>query len=292
MKILVYGINYSPELTGIGKYTGEMVEWLAAQGQRGAGYYCAAALPAVAGGRELFRLAVQTGRGGRHGVALPAVRAKTAEHPETPVASRQFCRQQFFPLMAQRRWKPDRIIGVVPTLFCTPGMRLLAKLSGARTVLHIQDYEVDAMWGWALPEKAKAAKWAQLATAFERSGLHNVDNVSTISRSMMNKAIEKAWRRKTSSSSPTGQKLPVFSMSQTPMLMPFVTSLACRITKIILYSGNIGEKQGLENVIEAADRLRDEPLILPLSGRAGKARLEKWRSSVDCATCNFSAAIV
>lgn len=26
MKILVYGINYSPELTGIGKYTGEMVE--------------------------------------------------------------------------------------------------------------------------------------------------------------------------------------------------------------------------------------------------------------------------
>ena len=24
MKILVYGINYSPELTGIGKYTGEM----------------------------------------------------------------------------------------------------------------------------------------------------------------------------------------------------------------------------------------------------------------------------
>lgn len=32
MKILVYGINYSPELTGIGKYTGEMVEWLVAQG--------------------------------------------------------------------------------------------------------------------------------------------------------------------------------------------------------------------------------------------------------------------
>ncbi len=31
MKILVYGINYSPELTGIGKYTGEMVEWLAAE---------------------------------------------------------------------------------------------------------------------------------------------------------------------------------------------------------------------------------------------------------------------
>jgi len=32
MKILVYGINYSPELTGIGKYTGEMVEWMTSQG--------------------------------------------------------------------------------------------------------------------------------------------------------------------------------------------------------------------------------------------------------------------
>lgn len=32
MRILVYGINYSPELTGIGKYTGEMVEWMAGQG--------------------------------------------------------------------------------------------------------------------------------------------------------------------------------------------------------------------------------------------------------------------
>lgn len=32
MKILVYGINYSPELTGIGKYTGEMVAWMAREG--------------------------------------------------------------------------------------------------------------------------------------------------------------------------------------------------------------------------------------------------------------------
>lgn len=50
MKILVYGINYSPELTGIGKYTGEMVEWLAAQGHEVRGHYRTALLPAMAGG--------------------------------------------------------------------------------------------------------------------------------------------------------------------------------------------------------------------------------------------------
>jgi len=32
VKILLYGINYAPELTGIGKYTGEMAEWLANHG--------------------------------------------------------------------------------------------------------------------------------------------------------------------------------------------------------------------------------------------------------------------
>jgi colanic acid biosynthesis glycosyl transferase WcaI len=32
MKILLYGLNYSPELTGIGKYSGEKCEWLAKNG--------------------------------------------------------------------------------------------------------------------------------------------------------------------------------------------------------------------------------------------------------------------
>ena len=32
MKILLYGINFAPELTGIGKYTGELAAWLAARG--------------------------------------------------------------------------------------------------------------------------------------------------------------------------------------------------------------------------------------------------------------------
>ena len=32
MKLLIYGINYWPELTGVGKYTGEMAEWLATRG--------------------------------------------------------------------------------------------------------------------------------------------------------------------------------------------------------------------------------------------------------------------
>ncbi|EOT1604156.1 colanic acid biosynthesis fucosyltransferase WcaI [Escherichia coli] len=244
MKILVYGINYSPELTGIGKYTGEMVEWLAAQGHEVRVITAPPYYPQWQVGENYSAWRYKREEGAATVWRCPLYVPKQPSTLKRLLHLGSFAVSSFFPLMAQRRWKPDRIIGVVPTLFCTPGMRLLAKLSGARTVLHIQDYEVDAMLGLGLAGKGKGGKVAQLATAFERSGLHNVDNVSTISRSMMNKAIEKG--------------------------------VAADNKKIILYSGNIGEKQGLENVIEAADRLRDEPLIFAIVGQGGgKARLEK-----------------
>ncbi len=98
------------------------------------------------------------------------VRAKTAEHSETPVASRQFCRSSFFPLMAQRRWKPDRIIGGCQRCFARREcacwrnclVRYRAAYSGLRSGRHA---------GAGPCRKGKGGKVAQLATAFERSGL-------------------------------------------------------------------------------------------------------------------------
>jgi colanic acid biosynthesis glycosyl transferase WcaI len=34
MRILIHGINYAPELIGIGRYTGEMGAWLASRGHK------------------------------------------------------------------------------------------------------------------------------------------------------------------------------------------------------------------------------------------------------------------
>ncbi|STI12187.1 putative colanic acid biosynthesis glycosyl transferase [Escherichia coli] len=118
---------------------------------------------------------------------------------------------------------------------------------------------------------------AQLATAFERSGLHNVDNVSTISRSMMNKAVEKGVAAENVIFFPNWSEIARFQHVADADVDALRNQLGLPDNKkIILYSGNIGEKQGLENVIEAADRLRDEPLIFAIVGQGGgKARLEK-----------------
>ncbi|XPE56131.1 WcaI family glycosyltransferase [Shigella flexneri] len=293
MKILVYGINYSPELTGIGKYTGEMVEWLAAQGHEVRVITAPPYYPQWQVGENYSAWRYKREEGAATVWRCPLYVPKQPSTLKRLLHLGSFAVSSFFPLMAQRRWKPDRIIGVVPTLFCTPGMRLLAKLSGARTVLHIQDYEVDAMLGLGLAGKGKGGKVAQLATAFERSGLHNVDNVSTISRSMMNKAIEKGGGDGERHILPQLTRNRRFQHVADADLLHFVTNLACRITKkISFFTPAILVKSRSSKRSRSCRNLRDEPLIFAIVGAGRRRSGLKNGQQQDCAICNFSAAIV
>lgn len=280
MKILVYGINYSPELTGIGKYTGEMVEWMVQQGHEVRVITAPPYYPEWQVGAKYSSWRYRRENGDATVWSCPLYVPKQPSTLKRLIHLGSFALSSFFPLMAQRRWKPDRIIGVVPTLFCTPGMRLLAKLSGARTLLHIQDYEVDAMLGLGMAGNGRAGKVAKLASAFERSGLHNVDNVSTISRSMMNKACEKGVAPEKVIFFPNWSEVSRFREVPETLVMALRQRLGLPDErKIILYSGNIGEKQGLESVITAAEQLREQPWLFAIVGQGGgKARLEKMVS--------------
>lgn len=279
MKILVYGINYSPELTGIGKYTGEMVEWMTDQGHEVRVITAPPYYPDWKVGERYSSWRYCREEGAATVWRCPLYVPKQPSTLKRLIHLGSFALSSFFPLMAQRRWKPDRIIGVVPTLFCTPGMRLLGKLSGARTLLHIQDYEVDAMLGLGMAGKGKGkgGKVAKLASAFERSGLQNVDYVSTISRSMMNKAQEKGVAAEKVIFFPNWSEVARFRDVTPEDVAALRAQLGlAEAQKIVLYSGNIGEKQGLENVIDAAAALSDKPWQFVIVGQGGgKARLEK-----------------
>jgi colanic acid biosynthesis glycosyl transferase WcaI len=286
MKILVYGINYSPELTGIGKYTGEMVEWMASQGHDVRVITAPPYYPEWKVGERYSSWRYRREEGAATVWRCPLYVPKQPSTLKRLIHLGSFALSSFFPLMAQRRWKPDRIIGVVPTLFCTPGMRLLGKLSGARTCCTFRIMKWTPCWAWGWQAKARAV--AKLASAFERSGLHNVDYVSTISRSMMNKAQEKGV---------PAEKVIFFpNWSEVARFRDVTEQDAQRCAqlglpedqKIILYSGNIGEKQGLESVIEAAQQLNEHPWMFVIVGQGGgKARLEKMVSERGLTNVKF-----
>ena len=275
MKILVYGINYSPELTGIGKYTGEMVEWMTRQGHDVRVITAPPYYPAWQVGENYSSWRWRKETGAATVWRCPLYVPKQPSTVKRLVHLGSFALSSLFPLLSQRRWRPDRIIGVVPTLFCTPGMRLLAKLSGAKTLLHIQDYEVDAMLGLGMAGGKRGAV-AKLAVAFERSGLLGVDNVSTISQSMINKAMEKGVPPERTIFFPNWSEVARFREVPGADVAALRARLALPADKkIVLYSGNIGEKQGLENLIEVADRARSQPWLFLIVGQGGgKARLE------------------
>lgn len=272
MKILLYGINYSPELTGIGKYTGELASWLTTQGHEVRVVTAPPYYPEwkVRAGFSAWRYS----RRQEDGVTV--IRCPLYVPAKPRVLKRllhllSFSLSSSLAVLAQWRWKPELIILVVPTLFCAPQALLLARLTGAKSMLHIQDYEVDALFGLGI---ARSGLLQRFALAVERMTLRAFDRVSTISSGMLQRAEHKGVDRDRLRFFPNWSEIARFTD------VPRAPSLLSRLgvapgKRVLLYSGNIGEKQGLEIVIEAADRLalRSELVFLIVGEGAGKARL-------------------
>jgi len=189
MKILIYGINFSPELTGTGKYTGEMAAWMSLHGHEIRVITAPAYYPEwkIHGNYSKYWYT----KGSIDNVFIyrcPLYVPSTLTTVKRLVHLFSFAVTSFIPLLKQYRWRPDYILCVAPTLFCVPGLKLLSKITKSKSILHIQDYEVDAMIGLGMANKSFFTK---LAVKFEHWCLHSVNNVSTISHSMVKKAIEK-----------------------------------------------------------------------------------------------------
>lgn len=272
MKILLYGINYSPELTGIGKYSGEMAAWLAAQGHEVRVVTAPPYYPdwKVWQGFSTWRF-IKRQEAGVMVIRCPLyVPAKpTAIKRLLHLAS--FSLSSSLALLTQLSWKPELVVLVVPTLFCAPQALALAKLTGAKSVVHIQDYEVDALFGLSIAKGERLKRWA---FTVERSVLRAFDRVSTISSGMLQRAAEKGIDKERLRFFPNWSETARFqNVSRNAELL---RGLGVDPDKrVLLYSGNIGEKQGLECLIYAAERLaeRTELVFLVVGEGAGKARL-------------------
>jgi len=274
MKILIYGINFSPELTGIGKYTGEMAAWFAEQGHDVRVITAPPYYPEwqVHEGYRISWFSVEQHINMRV-YRCPLYVPKKVSTLKRLVHLASFSLSSFLPLLAQFNWKPDLVICIAPSLFCAPGALLLSKLTGCTSVLHIQDFEVDAMLGLGM---ARAGKIARLASTFEAWCLRSFRYVSTISHSMLARAEMKGVSSENLLLFPNWSEVERFIAVDQDAVQELKNQFEIPADhKVALYSGNIGEKQGLEIVIEAAQMLAEQKILFLIVGNgAGKAKLE------------------
>lgn len=273
MKILLYGINFSPELTGIGKYTGEMAAWLAKAGHdvrvvTAPPYYpdwkVDERYSAVRYGHEIWN-DVRVWRAPLWVPARPSGIKRLLHLASFALSSLPL-------MMRQLLWKPDVVWVVEPPLFCAPTALCVARLTGARAWLHVQDYEVDAAFALGLLQGGLARRFV---TGLERWLMRRFDKVSTISESMIDRAAAKGVEVDRIAYFPNWIDLARIYPIAKPSGYRATLGISAD-TVVALYSGNMGGKQGLEIMAEAARLLSDSPnLLFVFCGNgAGKADLE------------------
>jgi colanic acid biosynthesis glycosyl transferase WcaI len=184
MRILIYGINFAPELTGTGKYSGEMAAWLAARGHEVRVISAPPYYPEwrVTDDYRWFwyrREVWMPGEG-----ASVEVRRCPIWVPSNPNGMKRLLHLSSYALssavvaLGQARWRPQVVVAVAPTLATAPSAVLAARLSGAKSWLHVQDFEVDVAFDIGLLASRALKK---LVTGIETSVLRRFDRVSTIS---------------------------------------------------------------------------------------------------------------
>lgn len=259
MKILFYSLNYAPELTGIGKYSGELAEWLAGKGHEVRVVCAPPYYPEWRLGRR-YRSG-RYYRGIRNGVEVFRCPLYVPQRPKTLTRLLHllsFAISSFPVMMKQWAWKPDVIIGIEPTFFCTPTTLLLSKLAGSKSLLHIQDFELDAMIGLGL---AKHSHITAFCYAIESYFMRRYAAISSISKAMLAKAGAK-----------TRKLVPVHffpNWVDTDFVKPDVDARKFRKrlgiptqSRVVLYSGNLGKKQGLDMLLEAARVMHDDKGVI------------------------------
>lgn len=279
LRILVYGLNYAPELTGIGKYTGELCTWLAQRGHAvrvitAPPYYPAWRIDAAYAGRRWHRERYE-------GVDVWRCPLWV---PEKPSGLKRVLHLLSFaatssPLLAtQAGWRPDVVLAIEPTLACALPAWMVARATGARAWLHVQDFEVDAAFSLGLlPKRLRPA-----VMAFERQLMRRFDRVSTIS--------EKMYELLAAKSVPPDRRVLFPNWVDCRAIYPRGAASEFRAqlnippeSFVALYAGNMGEKQGLEVLIDAAHELRnDRGLTFVLCGEgAARARLQEKAQGLD-----------
>jgi colanic acid biosynthesis glycosyl transferase WcaI len=272
LKVLIYSANFAPEPTGVGKYSGEMAEWLAARGHT---VRVVAALPYYPQWRRDPAFAGKAYR--RDSWRGCSVWRAPIWVPQFPTGIRRILHLLSFAaastplLLRQIFWRPQLVITVAPAFLCAPMGWVTARASGATAWLHLQDFEVDLAFRMRLLE----SKFAQrVMLRMERWMLRRFDIVSTISRRMLQLLHSKGVEPARSRYFPNWVDTTLISPSLSGARYRAELDIAPE-TRVALFSGSMGKKQGLLSIPAAARLLahREDIVFVVCGDGAVKSEL-------------------
>jgi len=258
-KILVIGINCFPELTGIGKYTGEMISWLAENDHEttivtGFPYYPNWVVQKPYTGNRYQKEKMFDGK-------LTVYRCPLYV-PADPSGFKRLVHESLFFISASFvifkmlfKKKQDIIFAIAPPFHLGILALCYRFFRGGKIVYHIQDLQIEA----AKELEILKFQWMfNVLFSIERFILKHSDIVSTISDGMIAKVKKKA-----------GKEVMFFpNWVDTKNFYPLSNRAALKQKwgyqldeQVILYSGSIGFKQGLESLINVAEKLKDKEKI-------------------------------
>ncbi|MFT3782532.1 MAG: WcaI family glycosyltransferase [Nibricoccus sp.] len=252
MKITVWGINYDPEPTGIGPFNTDLCAYLVEQGHSVTMLSTFPYYPWWKK-RDADRGKFYAKEQRPNGVVVHRCWHYV---PAKPTTLKRLVHELSF--VATSTWKalfssqPDLYIVVSPSLFLGLGATLVKWLRRRRFVYHVQDLQPDAALGLGM---IKPGLSVRALYALEKWNYSRAAVVSGISQGMMD-----AFERK---------GVPAYKTYLLPNWIPEANGAApnssnvsfrktCGIapeTPLIAYSGNLGVKQGLDVVVEAAMRV-------------------------------------
>lgn len=261
-RILFIGGNFYPEPIGIGKYNGEMIEFLSKEG-----YQCTVVTSfpyyptwkveePYTKKKHWYKKETITFL---HPNATPVTVYRCPQYtPAKPTGKRRMLLDLtfllsvsliFFRLLFRKKY--DMVITVAPCFQVGLFGLFYKRIRGGKCIYHIQDLQIDAARDLNM---IKSKKLLSLLSGIERFILKNSDTVSSISPAMIQKIKIKCNREIVSFPNWVNTSL-FYPMEEKAKLKEEYNFKPN--DKIVLYSGAIGEKQCLEAIIMAADKLRD-----------------------------------
>ncbi len=282
MRLLIIGLNFAPELTGVGKYTGEMAAWLSGHGHDVTVITTRPYYPDWTGSALTWKSEEWCGC---KIIRCPLYVPRRLTRFSRIAHLGSFALSSVLPAIGRLGESFDVVAGIVPTLLSAPVALACARLTGAKSWLHVQDLEFDAAHKLGI---LPSGRIVNTASAIERQIMKRFDLVTTISSKMLDTLEGKGVSRDRLANFP--------NWVDTDAFFPLETAQSTREewgldpdSCVALYSGSMGRKQGLETVVAAAHmaaRYPSSKLLFVLSG-SGPAKAELQQAARGLTNVRF-----